>query len=224
MSMVIFCCETLAAHVRAAQETCRTDYPVVWLDRMLHEDPAHMRDHILEKLAALPQEVDTVLVAMGFCGGAWQDVCCDRRLVIPRVDDCVTIAMTCTDVFNSCTKKAGHMYQFGNNEWDFSIGAIYDQLFQKHDPEVAEMAFEMYFEHYHHLDVIDTGLYDCYEEAFVARVQADADRIEAELAFVPGGNLLLEKLISGQWDHQFFVVLPGTRITQGTFFDGGKEH
>ena len=45
-----------------------------------------MREHILVKISELPQEVDTVLVAMGFCGGSWQDVCCDKRLVIPRVD------------------------------------------------------------------------------------------------------------------------------------------
>ena len=36
-----------------------------------------MREHILVKISELPQEVDTVLVAMGFCGGSWQDVCCD---------------------------------------------------------------------------------------------------------------------------------------------------
>lgn len=50
-------------------------------------------------------------------------------------------------------------------------------------------------------------------------VQADADRIHAELAFVDGGNLLLEKLLSGRWDKQFFVAEPGTTIRQGTFFE-----
>ena len=29
-----------------------------------------MREHILVKISELPQEVDTVLVAMGFCGGS----------------------------------------------------------------------------------------------------------------------------------------------------------
>ena len=51
------------------------------------------------------------------------------------------------------------------------------------------------------------------------RAQADADRIHAKLDFVPGSNILLEKLVSGKWDEQFFVASPNTRITQGKFFD-----
>ena len=48
---------------------------------------------------------------------------------------------------------------------------------------------------------------------------ADAERIHAQLDFVPGSNILLEKLVSGKWDEQFFIVQPNTTITQGKFFD-----
>ena len=84
---------------------------------------------------------------------------------------------------------------------------------------MADIVFNMYFEHYHHLDIIDNGLYDCYDLDYVERAQADANRIHAELDFVPGSNILLEKLVSGKWDEQFFVASPNTRITQGKFFD-----
>ena len=178
-----------------------------------------MREHILVKISELPQEVDTVLVAMGFCGGSWQDVCCDKRLVIPRVDDCVTIAMTNSNAYNPCPKEPRHMYQFGDEDKDFTISRIYEGLFEKYDPEMAEIIFNVFFEHYYHLDIVDTGLYDCYDESFVARAQADADLFHAELGYVQGGNLLLEKLLTGQWDAQFFIVPPGKQITQGAFFE-----
>ena len=61
--------------------------------------------------------------------------------------------------------------------------------------------------------------WDCYDLNYVEQAQADAERIHAELDFVPGSNLLLEKLVSGNWDEQFLVVRPNTAITQGKFFD-----
>ena len=59
---------------------------------------------------------------------------------------------------------------------------------------MAYIVFNMYFEHYYYLDIIDNGLYNCYDLNYMERAQADADRIHAELDFVPGSNILLEKL------------------------------
>ena len=83
LNAVILSCTTLKDYVCSAQEACHTDYPVVWLDRQYHIEPQQMREQILSALAALPEEIDTVLVAMGFCGGSWQDVTSAKRLVIP---------------------------------------------------------------------------------------------------------------------------------------------
>lgn len=85
--------------------------------------------------------------------------------------------------------------------------------------EMADVIFNMYFEHYYHLDIIDNGLYDCYDLKYVERAQADVERIHAQLDFVPGSNILLEKLVSGKWDEQFFIVQPNTTITHRKFFD-----
>ncbi len=219
MKAVILSCSTLSDYVKAAQEVCGTDFPVLLLDRRYHVEPAQMREHIIEALDSLPAEVDTVLVAMGFCGGSWQDVTSDKKLVIPRVDDCVSLVMTTEEKLEPCTKKMGHMYVFGGESDGFSIGGIYESLLKEHDEETAQMIFDMMFENYRNVDIVDTGLYDCYDPAFVETVQRDADRIHAELDYVPGSNLLLEKLFSGRWDRQFYVAEPGKTVKQGDFFD-----
>ena len=77
----------------------------------------------------------------------------------------------------------------------------------------------MYFEYYYYLDIIDNGLYNCYDLNYMERAQADADRIHAELDFVPGSNILREKLVSEHWDNQFLIIQPNMTISQGTFFD-----
>ena len=93
------------------------------------------------------------------------------------------------------------------------------EVVEKYDREMADIVFQMYFEHYRHLDIIDNGMYDCYDVKYVEKAQAEADMINAELDFVPGSNMLLEKLVSGVWDEQFVVVPPGKKITQGMFYD-----
>lgn len=219
MSSVILACSTLRKAVQRAQELSKTNYPVYELDRAYHEDPAKMRRHILDMLAALPAEVDTVLVAMGFCGGSWQDVSCDKRLVIPKVADCVALTLITEDTYSPDLKQPGHMYLFEDEQSGFSIRAIYDCLMEKYDKEMAEAVFQMYFEHYYHLDIVDNGLYDCYNLNYVEQAQQDADRIHAELDFVPGSNILLEKLVSGQWNAGFVIFSPKDVVKQSSFYE-----
>lgn len=219
MNTVILSCTTLLEAVQAAQNACGTSYPVIELDRRYHIEPEQMREHILQTLSALPGGVETVLVAMGFCGGSWQNVSCDRNLVIPRVADCVALTLTTPERYAPDLKEFGHMYLFGKGEYGFSVRAVYQSLLEQYDKLRADSMFERYFEHYGHLDIIDNGLYDCYDPDYVEEAQRDADQIHADLDFVPGSNILLEKLLSGKWDESFVVIAPGTRITQGVFYD-----
>lgn len=219
MSTVILSCTTLLSAVDAAQKKYGTAFPVLELDRTYHVEPTEMREHILETLSGLASDVDTVLVAMGFCGGSWQDVACPQKLVIPRVADCVALMLTTPERYAPDLKELGHMYLFGDGKNGFSIEQVYDSLLEKYDREMADIVFHQYFEHYYHVDIVDNGLYDCYDEAYVEQAQQEADRIEAQLNFVQGSNVLLEKLVSGKWDGQFLVVPPGRKVTQGLFYD-----
>jgi len=219
MNAVILSCSNLAVYVKAAQETCGTDYPVVFLDQTNHVEPSRMRKHIIDTIAGLPEEYDTILVSMGYCGGSWQDISSSKRMVLPRVDGCVSLVMTTSDQFNPCTRQMGHMYVFGGESGGFSIKGIYDALVKERGEEMAGSEFEALFEGYRNVDIIDTGVYDCYDLDFVETVQADADRIHADIDYIPGSNLLLEKLVSGRWDRQFLVLEPGKPVTQSAIFD-----
>lgn len=220
MSTAILACTNLVPALEAAQRAMGTAYPVIPIDRLYHREPKEMREHLLEALESLPEEIDTLLVAMGFCGGSWQDVTCPCRMVFPRVDDCVTLLLTCDEDFCFNRKEPGHMYATGSEDTSFSVGRIYESLMEQfQDKDQADAVFDMWFANYGWLDVIDTGLYDCYDETLVERFQEDADRFNGELGFVPGGILLLEKLVSGRWDEQFLLAEKGTRLTQGKFLE-----
>lgn len=218
MSRVILSCSSLEKYIYAAQEKMHTDYPVVMLDRKYHVEPQQMQQHILDTIDTISADVDTLLVAMGFCGGSWANLSFDKRIIIPRVDDCVTLLLHTNDNWHPNLKETGHLYMFDEDS-AFSPEGIYQSLREQYEDWKADMLFDMWFENYSHLDIIDTGMYDCYNEEYVQKMQKSADLIHSTLDYVEGGNIVLEKLVSGQWDEQFLVVEPGTVISHGDFFE-----
>ena len=54
-------------------------------------------------------------------------------------------------------------------------------------------------------------------EAYVEQVQINVDLIRCSLNYVQGSNIILEKLVSGNWDAQFVVAEPGTKIQMKDF-------
>ena len=217
MNTVIMACESLTQHVKAAQKKMHTCYPVVELDSSLHSVPEKMRAAVFSTMADLPEEVDTVLVSMGLCGGSLSETVFPKRAVIPRVDDCITLLMHVDDVWFPNLKQTGHLYLTDTVDGRLSVENIQKRLFERYGEKRGRMVFEMWFEHYNNMDIIDTGVYDSYAPAYLEKARRNADLINSSLCHVPGSNLLLEKLVSGRWDHQFIVAEKGKTLTATDF-------
>ena len=218
MSTVILSCSSLKDYVETAQKKENTNIPTLYLDRKYHAEPKQMREKIIEAEKNLPENVDTVLVAMGFCGGSWDQVIFSRRVVIPRVDDCISLLLQKTDDYVPNLKKTGHMYMAETDPDDFNIEKLCTDLPKAFEGIDEEKLLHMLFDNYHYLDIVDTGLNDCYSEEYVRKAQKNADAMNVALDYIEGGNLLLEKLVSGRWDEQFLVAEPGHLIRHGDFF------
>lgn len=217
MQAVILGCGSLLSHIEAAQAKMQTSFPVVELDRKYHVEPRQMQQEILSKLQQLPEAVDTVLVAMGFCGGSWQGVRPGRRLVMPRVDDCVTLLLHTDDSPHFNLKQGRHFYLRDTDRGEHSLEAMQQSLREQHGAEQGEAIFRSWFAAYRDADIVDTGAYDSYAADFLAEAQRNADLAGCRLNHVPGSNLLLEKLVSGRWDEQFVVVEPGQAVELAMF-------
>ena len=217
MHAAIIACSSLAGPVSQAQEKMNTRHPVRFVDRKYHVSPADMRLQILQALDSLEAQVDTVLVAMGFCGGSWRDVSTDRRIVIPYVDDCVTLLLHTEDTPCPNLKKPGHFYVREPDLGAHSLEAMQQRLCRRLGAEGGRAQFEAWFQSYTHIDVVDTGTYDSYAEDHLRQVRRDARLAGCQIAHVPGSNLLLEKLVSGRWDGQFLVLEPGRTLSEQDF-------
>ncbi len=217
MNAVILACSSLNRHVDAAQAKMNTAFPVINVDRRYHESPAKMKEQVIKAVQNLAPEVDTVLVAMGFCGGSWKDIVPKKRIVIPRMDDCITLLLHSDDTWHSNLKKTGHFYLTDSDSEFGSLTAMQQSLCDKYGDEDGQDIFQMWFAPYTDVDVIDTGVYDCHSREYTAEAKKNADLIQGRLNYVNGSNLLLEKLVSGRWDQQFLVAEPGRMITDRDF-------
>ena len=83
----------------------------------------------------------------------------------------------------------------------------------------GSFVFRTWFGSYTNADIIDTGAYDCHSEAYMLEAMENADLMEATLDYVPGSNLILEKLVSGRWDQQFLVIEPGNTASTWILYE-----
>lgn len=200
---VILACSSMLLHVDAAQKKMGTAYDVIELDRDNHVYPEKMKTCIQEALEALPVSIENVLAALGYCGGSWEGIRAERRIVIPHMDDCITILLHTDDMPHINLKEKGHMYIRDSDLGQYSVKSMKGSMCKQYGMEFGTSIFGSFFQNYTNVDIIDTGAYDCYSEAFAAEAQENADLIRCALDYVQGSNLILEKLVSGRWDEQF---------------------
>lgn len=217
MKAVLLACSSLTKDVMAAQEKMHTNHPVIWLNRKYHADPKEMRRQIQKTLSELDPTADTVLVAMGFCGGSWGDLAARQRIVIPCVDDCITLLLHTDDRKASNLKQTGHFYFRELDAGEISLESMEKRLCQSRGEAQGRALFHQWFDPFTHIDIIDTGTYDSYAPDHLRQVQRDADLTQCAVRHVPGSIRILEKLVSGQWDEQFLIVEPGNSLAWKDF-------
>ena len=218
MNAVILACSSMARQVAAAQRKMGTGYPVRCVDRRYHAEPKEMRLQLIAALGGLAGEFDTVLVAMGFCGGSWESVYAPVRVVAPRADDCITIMLNTDGAPHENLKEPGHIYIRDTDTGRYSLEGLRESVCERYGREQGLALFDKWFASYTHADIIDTGTYDSRAEDFLAQARRGAEIARCELRHVPGGNVVLEKLVSGDWDDSFVVAEAGETLTREMFF------
>ena len=217
---VIIACSSLREYVEYAQRKVGSNHPVYYLDRKYHRDPAEMRAHVIDAIKGLSEETETVLVAMGFCGGSLEGVSAPCRIVLPRVDDCVSLLLQTGDEPISDLKTPRHLYVRALDPSTESFKKIFDSLTKDKDEETKRRYHEDWKSYYDCISIIDTGINDCCRKDYFDIVKKDADWLEAKTEYVPGGAHIIEKLLRGEWDEQFLVLEPNKAVSKDEMLIG----
>lgn len=194
----LFSCEMLRTECQelVRQAPCPVDWEIV--DVKYHElGKTAMHQHLAERIAAVEEttDCDAILLAMGLCAGGVVGLATRKALlVMPCVDDCVTLFMGGRERYGA--------YFFAHPGTYFkTVG----WLGRTETPENTEAWQEM-TRGYSNLAFIRTNPSTDAECEAQARQMAAANHWNFDA--VDGDLTLLKRLIFGEWNERDFLILP----------------
>ncbi len=211
----IIACEVLRDEITmVAGDRCEIEF----VDALLHDYPEKMRATLNGRIAATPGE-RTILMCCGRCSNGTVGLeAGPHRLVVPAVDDCISILLGSREryleEFSRC--PGTYYYTRGWIEYLEDPYKEYLKIVPKYGEERAARIARLILEHYGRIAVIDTGTYDL--EEFREYLDTVAAFYDLPLEVLPGSLRLLEKLVTGPHDEEFLVVEPGEVLDESRFW------
>lgn len=193
----------------------------------LHNTPDKLRATLQAEIDATPDDVDTILLGYGMCGRGALGLRSERcRLVIPKVDDCIALSLgSRAEHLRQIARAPGTFYL--TKGWIESGDDPYTEYLKAAERYGHERAYRLekrIIANYTRLAFINTGNGDMGEaRAYAQRV---ADFFDMQFEEIEGSDLLLRKLVEGEWDQpwahangDFVVVEAGQTVEYAAFSD-----
>lgn len=227
----LIACEVLARECAAAMSACAAVVDAQFLPKALHDiGQAGMSSVIQAAIDATdPARYDVILLAYGLCNYGVCGLHAELPLVLPRAHDCITLLLGSRQRYDEYfAANPGTFYKSpGWIERDSDpnanpasitarLGMSRDRqaLAAQYGEENADFLMVTlgdWLQGYRKIAFIDTGVGDT---AGYLKIAEDLARDKGwEMQRVIGSRVLLERLLSGQWPTDDFLVLaPGERI------------
>jgi hypothetical protein len=189
------------------------------LDFGLHVNPDKLKKTLQEKIDASRKEKGTILLGYGLCSravvGLRSEIC---SLVVPRVDDCISIFLGSRDAYLRQMKAEPGTYYLtkGWIEAGDNLFGSNHQMVERYGPEQAERLIKRMLQNYTRLVFINTGKYQV--EHYREYSKQMASRYDLRFEEITGSPTLVAEMINGPWDGDFVVVPPGHAISYEDFY------
>jgi hypothetical protein len=203
---VVLCCNTLEDEIGVILKSLSLAPEIVWIEAGLHNKPNVLRDHlndILQKTAAA-----RVLMALGHCGGACAGLKTgDFELIIPRVDDCLSLLIGSMAGRKAAGSSAAtYFLTAGWLRHTESLPNAFARDAARFGEDKARRIYKMMLKHYRRFGFIETGVYDFSAEA--AKIIPLAGDMGIAVESLPGDLSWLRRLITGPWPADEFITIP----------------
>lgn len=207
MKTVIVTCRTLEDELHAALLKSGRDYPVIWLESGLHNTPQKLTARLQEELDKI--EADRVLLAMGFCGNAVAGIHGNFEIILPRVDDCISLLLGSVERRMEIAREhAAYFFTEGWMRGERNIIVEYEHTLEKYGEEMTETIMEMMYAHYRTLAILNCGVGNV--PSLLERTKEIADILHLEQKELPATLDYLEELFTGPWsDEKYIKLVPG---------------
>jgi hypothetical protein len=190
----------------------------------LHVYPDKLRRTLQEAIDAVSGQYDTIILGYGMCSqgivGIKANGC---RLVVPRVDDCISIFLGSRAAYTAQSRSEPGTYYLTKG-W-IEVGdtpfSEYERSVQRHGKERAERVYRLMLANYKRLALINTGQYEL--ERYREYARRTAERFGLRYEEIEGSDTLVRKMIFGPWDHEFVVIQPGETFELQSFLGQAKD-
>jgi len=218
----ILACATVMEEL---QPLLTPDVSAQMLDFGLHVDPSKLKAALQTAIDAASETSDEVILGYGLCSMAVMGLQAHGcALVVPRVDDCISIFLGSRSEYMRQIATAPGTYYLTKG-W-IEVGdtpfSEYDRLVERYGEKRADRLIRLSIKHYTRLALIDTGR-GGEMERYREYARTLAARWDLRFEEIQGSNTLVRKMIYGPWDDDFVVIPPGGVIQYHHFYPDWKS-
>jgi hypothetical protein len=192
----------------------------VALEFGLHVEPEKLKETLQREIDSIEGEGD-ILLGYGLCSNAAVGLKSrTRRIVIPRVDDCIALFLGSKAEYLRRLEEEPGTY-FLTKGWVEAADLPMNEflaLVEKYGEKRAMRVARAMYANYTRVALINTGNYRMDHYRGFAKMMADF--LELRFEEIPGSNRLARKMLAGDWDEEFVVVGPDEEIKTAEFYGG----
>jgi hypothetical protein len=226
-------CFVFEQELELIQEKGRRRLPICYLPAEVHSAPQEEAQRMLQAAVDDLDEApyDAVLLAMGLCQAGIRGLQARRLpLVLPRAHDCIGLLMGSRERYQRFLNESPDSYFLSSGwvvgsrdgappmgpravEQQLGLGLSPAELEQKYGADNAAFLLEQLqrYRHRHHV-YLSTGC--CREAELIQEATRTAARTGCRLRVISADTGWLERLASGPWtEDEFLIVPPGRRVS-----------
>lgn len=207
MDTLIIGCKTLENELLQAVADCSCKYEIRWVESGLHNFPKKLNT-VLQELLDNSQGFSRILMAMGYCGNSIAGLRTgDFTLILPRVDDCISLLLGSFKNRAALTKGDGtYFLTDGWLKGERNLWWEYRYTLDKYGEDVGKEIFQTMLRSYRSLALLDTGCYPLESAEEISRKIADTLGLRYKL--LPATLEYLKQLLDGPWPENSFLTIP----------------
>lgn len=206
---ILIACAMQQDEIEHYRKELKITYPVVYLKRGLHKDPAVLRN-LLQQEINRHQDVDVILLSYGLCGRGTEGIVSERtELILPAFHDCIHQLLE-----NHVDKDS----LYATRAWTIdkeSIGGQCSSIPAAYGRERGMEILHTIYGGYNKITFIDTQSYDL--QKTMDGMKKPAEILNMKIAVTTSACTIIKKLLSGEWDSDFIHLKKGEKVKESDF-------
>lgn len=242
MKNLAIICNVMRGELEKFKEEKPDHLDCVYLEQHLHDTPDIMREKLQTEIDKADKKYKDIILVYGLCSNGVVGLKSDtHRIIIPKVDDCISLFMGSREKYTEEFKKDPATYylckgwiEYGSDPyrayliWTGQEDKIPDDWFgdkkrygKKYDEQTARILIYEMLKNYNRILLIDNNDLEKNHIDYAKDMKDFMDEIlckKIELVKIRGSSRMLKNIVDGTLDKSEFIIIePGEKILQEHF-------